>query len=84
MPPARWSSAGSMGAPVMPARAVSPRRSKVQVADDRAVPSRWAVERATRDAKGAPGVDYGEAFRQHRGHPYPHDNRLLNLVANGP
>ena len=23
---------------------------------------------------------YGEAFRQHKGHPYPHDNRLLTLL----
>ena len=39
---------------------------------------RWSSQRG-RDI----GVKYGEAFRQHRGHPYPHDNRLLNLVANG-
>jgi N-acetylglucosamine malate deacetylase 1 len=26
------------------------------------------------------GVAYGEAFRQHRGHPYPHDNRLVELL----
>lgn len=23
---------------------------------------------------------YGEAFRQHKGHPYPHDNRLVELL----
>ena len=23
---------------------------------------------------------FGEAFRQHKGHPYPHDNRLLSLL----
>ena len=39
---------------------------------------RWSSQRG-RDI----GVEYGEAFRQHRGHPYPHDNRLLNLIANG-
>lgn len=27
------------------------------------------------------GVPYGEAFRQHKGHPYPHDNVLLDLLA---
>lgn len=26
------------------------------------------------------GAAYGEAFRQHRGHPYPHDNRLVELL----
>ena len=25
-------------------------------------------------------VAYGEAFTQHRGHPYPHENRLLKLL----
>lgn len=32
------------------------------------------------------GVGYGEAFTQHRGHPYPHDNRLeelLKSISNG-
>jgi LmbE family N-acetylglucosaminyl deacetylase len=29
------------------------------------------------------GVKYGEAFRQHTGHPYPGDNRLLNLLKIG-
>ena len=27
------------------------------------------------------GVDYGEAFTQHRGHPYPHDNLLMELLG---
>lgn len=27
------------------------------------------------------GVEHGEAFRQYVGHPYPHDNRLLDLVG---
>ena len=26
------------------------------------------------------GAKYGEAYRQHKGHPYPHDNRLLELL----
>ena len=26
------------------------------------------------------GVAYGEAFTQHRGHPYPQDNKLRELV----
>ncbi|MBQ18570.1 MAG: LmbE family protein [Planctomycetaceae bacterium] len=26
------------------------------------------------------GADYGEAFRQHRGHPYPGDDLLVNLL----
>lgn len=26
------------------------------------------------------GVQYAEAFRQHRGHPYPHDNLLASLL----
>jgi hypothetical protein len=25
------------------------------------------------------GAAYGEAFRQHGGHPYPHDNPLKEL-----
>ena len=37
---------------------------------------RWS---ATRGAEI--GVAYGEAFTQHRGHPYPHDNRLLELLG---
>ncbi len=32
-------------------------------------------------ARGAEiGVAYGEGFRQHKGHPYPSDNRLLELL----
>jgi LmbE family N-acetylglucosaminyl deacetylase len=27
------------------------------------------------------GVAYGEAFTQHKGHPYPHDNLLLKLLS---
>jgi LmbE family N-acetylglucosaminyl deacetylase len=27
------------------------------------------------------GVPYGEGFRQHRGHPYPHDDLLRSLLA---
>jgi LmbE family N-acetylglucosaminyl deacetylase len=27
------------------------------------------------------GVEHAEAFRQYQGHAYPHDNRLLSLVA---
>ena len=26
------------------------------------------------------GVAYGEAYTRHCGHPYPHDNRLLELL----
>lgn len=36
---------------------------------------RWSA------ARGAQiGVEYGEGFRQHRGHPYPSDNLLLRLI----
>jgi len=27
------------------------------------------------------GAEYGEAFTQHKGHPYPHDNLLLELLT---
>jgi LmbE family N-acetylglucosaminyl deacetylase len=27
------------------------------------------------------GVEYGEAFRQHLGHPYPSDDALTRLLA---
>jgi LmbE family N-acetylglucosaminyl deacetylase len=37
---------------------------------------RWSATRG-REA----GVAYGEAFRQHAGHPYPADNRLLELLG---
>jgi len=36
---------------------------------------RWSRQRGTEL-----GVDYAEAFRQHKGHPYPHDNRLLEVL----
>jgi len=29
------------------------------------------------------GAAYGEAFTQHKGHPYPHDNLLLALLGQG-
>lgn len=37
---------------------------------------RWSAERGNEI-----GVKYGEAFRQHKGHPYPTDNLLLKLVT---
>ena len=37
---------------------------------------RWSAERGKEI-----GVDYGEAFTQHRGHPYPHDNLLQQLLG---
>ena len=36
---------------------------------------RWSAERGKQI-----GVEYGEAFTQHRGHPYPHDNLLQQLL----
>ena len=36
---------------------------------------RWSATRGTQC-----GVDYAEAFRQHRGHPYPGDNALVELL----
>lgn len=36
---------------------------------------RWSAARGL-----AAGVQFGEAFRQHRSHPYPHDNLLLKLL----
>ncbi|MEZ6065101.1 MAG: PIG-L family deacetylase [Planctomycetaceae bacterium] len=39
---------------------------------------RWSSERGK-----LIGTAYGEAFRQHLGHPYPHDNRLLQLLSDG-
>ncbi|HTI49478.1 MAG TPA: PIG-L family deacetylase [Planctomycetaceae bacterium] len=39
---------------------------------------KWSAKRG-----GELGVAYGEAFCQHTGHPYPHDNRLLELLAPG-
>lgn len=37
----------------------------------------WSAKRG-----GEIGVRYGEAFTQHKGHPYPHDNRLVELLGN--
>ena len=37
---------------------------------------RWSAARG-REA----GIKYGEAFTQHRGHPYPSDNLLLKLLS---
>ena len=37
---------------------------------------RWSATRGQ-----AIGVEYGEAFTQHCGHPYPHDNLLLALLS---
>jgi LmbE family N-acetylglucosaminyl deacetylase len=37
---------------------------------------RWGGERGAEI-----GVAYGEAFRQHRGHPYPGDDRLSQLLS---
>ncbi|HEX4070036.1 MAG TPA: PIG-L family deacetylase [Planctomycetaceae bacterium] len=38
--------------------------------------ARWSAARGREI-----GVKYGEAFRQHTGHPYPHDDRLGELVG---
>jgi LmbE family N-acetylglucosaminyl deacetylase len=38
--------------------------------------SRWGSQRGAEI-----GVDKAEAFRQYKGHPYPHDNLLLKLVG---
>ncbi len=37
---------------------------------------RWSAQRGQEI-----GVAYGEAFRQHSGHPYPHDNLLAKLLG---
>lgn len=37
---------------------------------------KWSAKRG-----GEIGAAYGEAFTQHKGHPYPHDNRLRELLA---
>ncbi|MBM84304.1 MAG: LmbE family protein [Planctomycetaceae bacterium] len=37
---------------------------------------RWSAQRGT-----AIGTKYGEAYRQHKGHPYPHDNLLVKLLG---
>ena len=36
---------------------------------------RWSERRGAQA-----GVGHGEGFRQHQGHPYPHENRLLDLL----
>lgn len=38
--------------------------------------SRWSTTRGAEI-----GVSHAEAFRQHRGHPYPHDNVLAELLG---
>lgn len=40
--------------------------------------TRWSSARGQ-----AIGKAYGEAFTQHKGHPYPHDNLLLKLLGDG-
>jgi LmbE family N-acetylglucosaminyl deacetylase len=40
---------------------------------------RWAAETGRRT-----GVEYGEGFRQHRGHPYPHNDLLAELLGGHP
>lgn len=37
---------------------------------------KWSAKRG-----GEIGAAFGEAFTQHRGHPYPHDNRLVALLS---
>jgi len=37
---------------------------------------RWSAHRGSQI-----GVEYGEAFTQYKGHPYPTDNRLLELIT---
>lgn len=37
---------------------------------------RWSARRGAEI-----GAAYGEGFRQHLGHPYPHDNRLRDLLS---
>jgi len=37
-------------------------------------------ERGSRQRGQEIGVDYAEGFRQYKGHPYPQDNRLLELI----
>jgi len=39
---------------------------------------RWSRTRGE-----AIGVNYGEAFRQHKGHPYPHENVLREVLGAG-
>lgn len=40
-----------------------------------------SCERWSRQRGSEIDVEYGEAFRQHKGHPYPHDNRILAELA---
>lgn len=40
---------------------------------------KWSSKRG-----GEIGASYGEAFTQHKGHPYPQDNLLLELLARPP
>ena len=37
--------------------------------------ARWSGERGK-----AIGTQYGEAFRQHKGHPFPHDDLLMTTL----
>ena len=39
---------------------------------------RWSAARGT-----ILGVEYAESFRQHKGHPYPGDDRMLELLEGG-
>ena len=57
----------------------SQRELAPQAAWHRRIPragARWSAARGREI-----GVKYGEAFRQHTGHPYPHDDRLGELVG---
>jgi hypothetical protein len=36
----------------------------------------WSAQRGS-----AIGAQFGEAFTQHKGHPYPHDNLLVTLLS---
>lgn len=40
-----------------------------------------SCERWSRRRGSEIGVEFGEAFRQHKGHPYPQDNRLLSELG---
>ena len=40
-----------------------------------------SCERWSRQRGSELGVEYAEAFRQHKGHPYPHDNRLREVLG---
>ncbi|MAT14278.1 MAG: LmbE family protein [Planctomyces sp.] len=40
---------------------------------------RWSEQRGAKI-----GAIYGEGFRQYKGHPYPHDNLLLEILNRGP